>query len=108
MSIREIAEGTQYIGVDERPILALTTTNWGSSPTLPVITAWKYLASTGSWSGMTSTCFPSGTGTTISSNTITMQNPFTPQTIGDVMRIEFKFTVSGSILEAFANVIIER
>ncbi len=31
--IREIAEGDQYVGVDERPMYALDVSKWGSSPT---------------------------------------------------------------------------
>ena len=32
MSIREVAEGIQYQGVDEKITYTITTTNWASSP----------------------------------------------------------------------------
>ena len=37
MSIREVAEGRQVQGVDEKITYTITTTNWASSPTSPAM-----------------------------------------------------------------------
>ncbi len=43
----------------------------------------------------------------VTSNTITLP-VFTPQTIGDVYRVEVKFNIAGSVLEAYAHLFCER
>ena len=38
MSIREVVEGRQVMGEDEKITFTITTTNWASSPTSPAMT----------------------------------------------------------------------
>jgi hypothetical protein len=109
MSIREIAEGLQIVGVDERPIFTLDTENWGGTPTAVAVTAYTVSSSTGveAYTDVTATAFPVNTPTVVD-HVITL-SPFVPSTTaGTLMRIEIKFTSGGSIFEAYAMVEVER
>lgn len=103
-SVREVIESPWEVGVDERPIFSLTTTPWGSSPTSIAVAAYKY--ADGAYTDVTATVLPANTPAAVG-DVITL-SPLTPIAAGDVYRIEIKFTVSGSVLEAFAMVNVRR
>jgi len=103
---REIREGIQPVGIDERPIFNLTTTPWGSAPTSVSVKAWKYNESAQTYTDVTSTVFAVNTPS-VNGDVITL-SPLIPQAIGDKYRIEIKFTTGGSVLEPYANILVER
>ena len=104
MSHREIVQGLQVVGIDERPIFTLDVSNWGTVPSSISLDCYKWV--TDIWVDVEALCFPAGSPAA-TGNVITLP-VFVPQAIGDNYRIEVKFTVSGSILEAYALVDVER
>jgi len=94
---REIKESPIFQGEDESIAYALTTTPWGSSPSSPTLTV-KNAASV----DITSTVAP-GTAT-VSGDIITC-----PAISGlkksNRYRLEIKFTISGNVLETWADLI---
>ncbi len=106
MSIREITEGEQIVGLDETPIFTLTTTNWGSTPTSVTVTSAKYDSSADTYTDNTSAVFASGS-VSIAGDVITLK-PMSPQAVGDIYYIEIQFTSASSVWEAFAWVRVER
>ncbi len=103
-SIREIKESPLEVGIDERPVFSLTTTPWGSSPTSPSVKA--YQVDEGAYTDVTTTVFPTGSASA-SGDVITLP-AMVPQAAGDTYRMEIKFTVTGSVLEAYAVVNVRR
>jgi len=104
MSHREIVQGLQVVGIDERPKFSLDVTNWGSNPSGVSFVCYKWVST--DWVDATGACFPTGSVSS-SGNVITLP-VFIPQAIGDNYRIEIKFTIGGSVLEAYALVDCER
>lgn len=102
---REIKEGRQYVGVNERPVFRLDVTKWGSSPTSIVVTAYDYNNDDGTFTDVSATVL-SGAAS-VSGNIITLPT-LIPAAIGKVYFITIKFTVGGLVLEAFAWVVVER
>ncbi|KKK82638.1 hypothetical protein LCGC14_2801380 [marine sediment metagenome] len=94
-NILEIAEGLQFQGSDERIAYTITTTNWVSSPTSPVVVAFEV----GTNQDVTSTVFPSNSPSV--SNDVISLSLLRELTQGAEYRIEVKFTVSSSIYECF-------
>lgn len=104
-SIREIKEGKQTQGLDERFNYRLTTTPWASSPSAATATVKKRDTETGGFTDVTATVFPSGS-VTIVGDQITLPL-FVPGAVDDEYRVEIKFTVGVAVYEAFAWVVIE-
>ena len=93
-SIREVQQSPLPQGVDERIAYTLTTTPWGSSPgTLSC--ALKVLPSLADVSSAKLSGSPSATGDVITSPIVYGLNS------GQQYRLEFKFTCSSNIFEAY-------
>lgn len=103
---REVLEGDQYVGINERPYLKVTTTNWGSSPTSVTVTSGSYNKTTGAYTTNTSTIFPSGSPS-VSGDVITLPR-LTPQAVDDMYEVHVKFTAGGSVWDAIIWVIVTR
>lgn len=103
---REIKEGRQYIGVNERPIFRLNTAQWGGSPSAQSAKVYDYDNDAGTFTDVTSTVLPSGSPS-VSGDYVSLPT-FVPESIGKVYLVTVKFTTGGSVLEAFAWVMIER
>ena len=94
---RRIVESPLYQGVDEQIAYTLTTTPWGSSPT-SVAVVLKNSAGTD-----VSSTYLSGSAS-VSGNVIT--TPVVKSLVVDAWyRLEIKFTCSGNIFEAFADIV---
>ena len=93
-SIREVKESPLPQGVDERIAYTLTTTPWGSSPgTLSC--ALKVLPGLADVSSAKLSGSPSATGDVITSPIVYGLNS------GQQYRLEFKFTCTANIFEAY-------
>ena len=109
MTIREIIGNNgqwEPVGVDERPIFTLTSTNWGSSPTSVTLAAFTWAEATDTYTVATTTICPTGS-VSVSGNVITLP-VFVPPVEGTKVRVEIKFTVSSSVVEAFRWILVER
>ena len=95
MSIREVVESRLTQGADESIPYALTTTNWGSSPTNVAVVAKNVTAGN---TDVTATVL-SGAAS-VSGDVITLPTLIS-LTAGNLYRIEVKFTISSTIFEAF-------
>lgn len=95
---REVVEGLQYQGTDEKVYYTITTTPWGSTPTSVSVKAYdESNASTD-----VSSAVLSGSAT-VSGDIITLPALYT-LTAGHTYRVECKFTSSGNILEPYFRV----
>ncbi len=94
----EVVEGLRHQSADEQLIYTITTTNWASTPTTPVVAAYVEPSLT----DVTTTVFPTNTPT-VASNTISL-SPLKSLVKGFTYRIEVKFTAAGSIWECFFRV----
>lgn len=101
MSKLEVVEGAQQQSADEEIIYALTTTNWGSTPSSVSVKAFQEPANT----DVTTTVFPTNTPT-VSGDIITL-SPLKALTKGKTYRIEIKFTSGSNIFEAYFRVSCE-
>jgi len=104
MTTREIVQGLQYQGADESILYTLTTTNWGSSPTTTSAAIFTDNGD-GTYTDVTSTKMPGSTS--VAGDVITLP-AILGLVAGTMYRVEVKFTISGSIFEAFAYVMGER
>ena len=104
MSIREVVEDRQPVGLNERLIFRLTTTHWGSTPTSIVVTSFKY--DDGTYTDNTTSVFPVNSPT--AALDVISLSPLVPQAVSDVYYITVKFTSGGSVFEAFFWVDVER
>ncbi|MBP8055068.1 MAG: hypothetical protein KA314_04470 [Chloroflexi bacterium] len=92
-STREVREGTQFQGIDERIAYRLDVTNWGDSPTIVSV-----VVKDRAGNDVTSTVMTGTTSTT--GNVITL--PVLHSLIVNVRyRIEVIFTVNGNVMEAY-------
>lgn len=103
-SIREVKESPYEVGLDEHPVISLTTTPWGASPASVSAKAYKY--ENGAYTDVTSTVLPQGVAAA-TGDVITLP-ALVPQAEGDIYRIEIKFTINTSPLEAYAIVNVRR
>jgi hypothetical protein len=94
-NIRIIKESPLYQGVDEQIAYTLTTTPWGSNPSSPVLV----LKDSGG-NDVTAT-YTTGS-TTVSGDVITTKT-VRNLIAGQIYRLEIKFTIGGSVLEAWAE-----
>ena len=100
---REIKEGLQSQGSEERIAYTLTTTPWGSSPTNDAAKIFEVVA--GVYTDVTTDKM---TGiTSVAGDIITL--PVIHSLIAGMMyRVEVLFTCSGNVFEAFAYVLGEK
>lgn len=87
-SIREVAEGRQFQGADEKITWTVTTTNWASTPT-NVVQKVKQMPS-----GVDVTSSVVSGSTSVSGDIITLQ-PIDALTPGTLYRVEVQFTAGG-------------
>ena len=93
-SLREVKESPLPQGVDERIAYTLTTTPWGSSPGT-LSTALKTLP------GLIDVSAAKLTGSTTASGDVITSPVVFGLVSGQQYRLEFKFTCSGNVFEAF-------
>ena len=98
MSVREIAQGKKRQGENESLAYKITTTNWASSPSDPVVGAFLYPL----LSGVTSDVFPINTPT-CNGDIITL-SPLKNLAIGNTYRIEVRFTSGVNTWECYFRV----
>jgi hypothetical protein len=96
MVSREIVEGEQVQGVDEKITYSLTTTPWGTSPSAIAVKAYDV---TLSYTDVTATVMPVGVGSAVA-DVITLPE-LTALTESHLYRIEVKFVAQGNTFEAF-------
>ena len=87
MSIREIDEGPQTQGADEKIVYSITTTNWASSPTSPSMVV-KNSAGVDVSSTVVS-------GSISASGNIITLSAISGLTAGERYRVEVRFTAGG-------------
>lgn len=92
-STREVREGTQPQGIDERIAYRLDVTNWGDAPASVVVVV-KDRAGT----DVTSTVMTGSAS--VEANIITLP-VLHSLTAGVLYRVEVKFTIEGNQLEAY-------
>jgi len=105
MSIREIREGRQTVGVDERPVYTLTTTPWSSAPSAVAVVVYDYSPTAGTYTDVTATVMPGAAS--VVGDVITLP-ALVPAAIGKTYRVDIKFTAGGSVWECYAWVEVER
>ena len=94
---RRIKESPIYQGADEQIVYTITTTPWDSSPTSPAVVL-KNSAGT-DVSGTSLTGSPSVNGDVITTPVVHSL------TIGEIYRLEIKFTVGSNIYEPWTEII---
>lgn len=98
--LREVVEGRQYQGEDESIAYALTTTNWGGTPTSPSVAVFD--VRNGNYHDVTSVVMPTNSPS-INGDVITLSH-LANLTAGRVYRVEVQFTSGGNDLEAYFEV----
>lgn len=98
-SKREVAEGEQEVGEDERIAFVIDTANWGGTPTSPAVVVKDVTAG---WEDVTSTVMPSGSAS-VDADDITLPL-LRDLTKNHEYRVEVKFTITGNLCEAFIKV----
>lgn len=99
---REIREGKQPQGIDESIVYTLTTTPWGSSPGTLSVKVYLIDQITGARSDVTTTVMPAGSISAVGD--VISLPALTALSVGEIYRIEVKFTCSGNIFEAYAYI----
>ena len=94
--ILEVAEGMRYQSTTEQLIYKITTTNWGTSPSSPVVAV--YIGAT----DVTSTVMPTNTPTA-AADVITL-SPLKSLSNGYIYRVEVTFTSGSNVFECHFNV----
>lgn len=103
MLSREIVEGEQLQGKDEEITYSITTTPWGSSPSLIAV---KVYDASNAYTDVTSTVMPVGAGSAVG-DVITLPE-LKALTIGHIYRVEVKFDSGGNRFEPYLWVRCER
>jgi len=93
---REAVEGLQWQGVDETIVYSVTTTNWASSPTSPVVVVKDTSADD---ADVTATVMPTGSAS-VSGDDITLP-PLTALTASHRYRVEVQFASGSSVFEMY-------
>jgi len=96
--VLEVAEGLKYQSADEQLAYSITTTNWVSNPSNPVVMAYNEQTH----ENVTSTVFPTNSPS-ITGDVITL-SLLKSLTKGNLYRIEVKFAVGSNIYECFFRV----
>lgn len=102
-SLREVQEGLQVIGEEERVVFTLDTDLVGGSPSAVEVVA----TLTRDWSDITDEIFPVNSPTA-ASDVITL-SPFVASADykGETIRVQVKFTSQGNVLEHFFRVRVD-
>lgn len=103
MNRREVKEGKLLQGVDERIAYTLTTTPWGSSPGTIVVTLWDMTSGTPVDKSATMLF-----GTASAVGDVIATPLVIGLTSGNLYRLEIKFTCSGNVFEAYAEIQAEQ
>lgn len=105
MTNRAIKESPLSQGEDESITYTLTTTPWGSSPTVDSVTVFDVTDAqeTADWVDVTSTVMPVNSPT-VDGDVITL-SPLENLTDGHVYRIEIQFTCGTSTFETYGFII---
>lgn len=98
MSIREVEEGLQLQGVDERISYALDVANVESSPS----SVSAVVKDEAGWTDVTSTLMPTNSPS-VNGSVITL-SPLRDGTADHVYRVEVKYTASGNVIENYFRV----
>src|SRR3972149_7874982 len=98
--IREIAEGLQLQGANEVIAYRLTTTRWGSSPTVPAVKVYTIVGT--AYTDVTTTVMPTGTPS-VTGDMITWP-ALKLLTIGVDYFVLMEFTISGNVFSPWAIV----
>ena len=93
---REIAEGLQVQGADEKLIYTLTTTNWASTPASPAFAIYSYSGDT-----LTDCTTGCSSGSVSAANDVITLPKIVSLTAGTKYRVEVQFTVSNNVYEAY-------
>lgn len=101
---REVAEGIQYHGEDEIVYYDLTVTNWGSSPSSPTVKA--YRVDDGPVFEDVSSTVLAGSPSVLG-DVITLPG-IKALTRGERYRVEVKFVVGSSTLEAIIPIMAQK
>lgn len=103
MISREVVQGRQIQGEDEKIAYKITTTPWASSPASPTVVVKDVRAD---YADVTSTVMPSGSPA-VAGDVITL--PLLQLlTAGRVYRVEVKFTSGGNTFEPYFEVLAQR
>ena len=95
--IREVKEGIQPQGVDEKIAYKITTTPWASSPTSIVVKAYDITVD-GTRTDVTATVLSGSASVTGDVITLPLLQALT---YGKTYRVEVQFTVTGNVFEPF-------
>lgn len=87
-SDREVAEGLQVQGDDEKVTYTITTTNWASNPSSPSMTVTKVSDGSDVTSSVTS-------GSISASGDVITLKQIESLTAGELYRVEVQFTATG-------------
>ncbi len=101
---REVVESPMSQGVDEIIAYTLTTTQWGSTPSSPVVNVYDITA--GAFTDVTSTVMPTNSPS-VSGDIITL-SVLKLLTVNKQYRVEIKFVASGNTFEAYAIILAKR
>lgn len=105
MNGREVLQGQQGQGTDERIAYSITTTPWCSSPTNPSVVVWDVTVDA-SGTDVTSTVMPINSPN-INGDVITL-SLLRALVYGRLYRVEVQFTSGGNVFECFFFVMAER
>lgn len=103
MSVLEVTEGMQRQTTTEILVYKITTTNWVSSPTSPVVVVYD---TTDADTDVTSTVMPTNSPTA-ALDVITL-SPLRALTKGHIYRVEVSFVVGSSTYEFYFRVLCEK
>lgn len=97
---REVKEGKQYQGADETIVYKITTTPWGTSPTVNTTDAKIYSFNLGT-EAYTDVTSANMTGSLSASSNVLTLPAISGLTAGTRYRVEVKFTSAGNIFEPY-------
>lgn len=105
MTNRRIRESPLTQGEDESLVYSLTTTPWGSDPTVDSVTVFDVTGAeeTADWEDVTATVMPVNSPT-IAGDVITF-SPLESLTDGHIYRIEIQFTCGSNTFETYGFII---
>ena len=99
---RQVVEGRQGQGEDERVAYSLTTTPWGTLPSSPVVKI--YDITSGARTDVSSTCL-SGSASVV--DNVVLTPLVIALTAGRLYRMEIKFVSGGNTFEPYVEIAAE-
>lgn len=99
MTRREVAEGTQPQGIDERVSYTITTTPWGGTPTSPSVAVYDVTTGESGRTNVTTTVMPVNSPTIVG-DVITL-SLLRALMVDHTYRVDVQFTTNGNLLEAY-------